>query len=74
MNELVLAKRPLKNLSLVKLYLSLFVYVDHAEGCRLVSPSLVLNSEYHHFVTREAVALFFGDLQDQGDQLIHVLL
>lgn len=73
MNELVLAKRPLIFSeeaiygSLPSLYLSLFVDVDHAEGCRLVSSSLVLNSKDHHFVPWEAVALLLGDLQYQGD-------
>ena len=71
MNELVLAKRPLKSLLS---FLSLFIDVDHAEGCGLVGPSLVLNGEDHHFVTREAVTLLLGHLQYQGDQLIHVLL
>jgi len=53
---------------------SLFVNVDHAEGCRLVGLTLVVYGEQHHLVTREAVPLLLGHLQDQRDQLLLVLL
>ena len=53
---------------------SLLVDVDHAEGRGLVGRTLVLDSEDHDFVAGEAVALLFGHLEDQADQLLHVLL
>lgn len=53
---------------------SLFVNVDHAEGGRLVSLTLVVNGEEHHLVPREAVPLLLGNLQDQRDQFLLVLL
>ncbi len=53
---------------------SIVINVNHAEGGGLIWLALVLNSEDHHFVVGEAVGLLFGHLQDQRDQLVHVLL
>jgi len=53
---------------------SLFVDVDHAESARFVVFPFVLHGEDHDLVARVAVALFFCHLQDQSDQLLHVLL
>ena len=53
---------------------SLFINVDHAEGSSLIAFSFVFYSEDHHFVPREAVALFFGHLEYERNELLHVLL
>ena len=53
---------------------SLLVDVNHAERSRLVRLSFIFNGEDHYFIAREAVRLLFGDFEDEGNQLLHVLL
>ena len=53
---------------------SLFIDVNHAERCCLIGLALVLDGEDHDFIAGEAVGLLFGDLEDERNQLLHVLL
>ena len=56
------------------MYRSFLIDIQHAEGSRFIALSFIFDREDHDLVAGEAVALLLGDLQDQGHQLILVLL
>ena len=57
----------------VWILLSLLINIEHWESGSLVGFAFVFDGEKHDFVAWEAVALFFGDFENERDQLVLML-